>query len=215
MPSPDSPATPAPLATGLLLTGGGARAAYQVGVLEAIADLRLACGAGDEPNPFPIITGTSAGAINAAALACGADNFDRAVRRIARVWREFHAHHVYRADSLSVLRSGARWLSLLSLGWALARWRRMRPRSLLDNAPLEKLLVKMVPLVRLPRLIRKGHIKALAVTASSYSSGEHVTFFETDAPLQPWVRSQRKAVRDRITHEHLLASSAIPFVFPA
>jgi len=215
MPPTDSLAPPAPPTTGLLLTGGGARAAYQVGVLEAIADLRLACGAGDEPNPFPIITGTSAGAINAAALACGADNFDRAVRRIARVWRDFHAHQVYRADSLSVLRSGARWLSLLSLGWALARWRRMRPRSLLDNAPLEKLLVKMVPLVRLPRLLKKGHLKALAVTASSYSSGEHVTFFETEAPLQPWVRSQRKAARDRITHEHLLASSAIPFVFPA
>ncbi|MES2611717.1 patatin-like phospholipase family protein [Acidovorax sp.] len=213
---PDSPAVPpVPPTTGLLLTGGGARAAYQVGVLEAIADLRLACGAGDEPNPFPIITGTSAGAINAAALACGADHFDRAVRRIARVWRDFHAQQVYRADSLSVLRSGARWLSLLSLGWALARWRRMRPRSLLDNAPLEKLLVKMVPLVRLPRLLKKGHLKALAVTASSYSSGEHVTFFESDAPLQPWVRSQRKAARDRITHEHLLASSAIPFVFPA
>ena len=212
---PDSPAPPAPPATGLLLTGGGARAAYQVGVLEAIADLRLACGAGNEPNPFPIITGTSAGAINAAALACGADNFDRAVRRIARVWRDFHAQQVYRADSLSVLRSGARWLSLLSLGWALARWRRMRPRSLLDNSPLEKLLVRLVPLVRLPRLLKKGHLTALAVTASSYSSGEHVTFFETNAPLQPWVRSQRKAARDRITHEHLLASSAIPFVFPA
>ena len=201
--------------TGLLLTGGGARAAYQVGALEAIADLRQACGAGSEPNPFPIITGTSAGAINAAALACGADNFDRAVRRIARVWRQFHANQVYGADSLSVMRSGARWLTLVSIGWALARWRRMRPQSLLDNKPLEKLLVKMVPLVRLPRLIRKGHLKALAVTASSYSSGEHVTFFESAEPVKPWVRSQRKAARDRITHEHLLASSAIPFIFPA
>jgi NTE family protein len=91
----------------------------------------------------------------------------------------------------------------------------MRPQSLLDNKPLEKLLVKMVPLVRLPRLIRKGHLKALAVTASSYSSGEHVTFFESAEPVKPWVRSQRKAARDRITHEHLLASSAIPFIFPA
>ena len=185
------------------------------GGLEAIADLRQACGAGSEPNPFPIITGTSAGAINAAALACGADNFDRAVRRIARVWRQFHANQVYGADSLSVMRSGARWLTLVSIGWALARWRRMRPQSLLDNKPLEKLLVKMVPLVRLPRLIRKGHLKALAVTASSYSSGEHVTFFESAEPVKPWVRSQRKAARDRITHEHLLASSAIPFIFPA
>ena len=222
MPSPTPARTPAPKApkspsprTGLLLTGGGARAAYQMGVLEAIADLRQACGAGREPNPFPIITGTSAGAINAAALACGADDFDRTVRRIARVWRQFHAHQVYGADSLSVMRSGARWLTLVSLGWALARWRRMRPQSLLDNEPLEKLLVKMVPLVRLPRLIRKGHLKALAVTASSYSSGEHVTFFESAEPVKPWVRSQRKAARDRITHEHLLASSAIPFIFPA
>ena len=211
--APKAPTSAPP--TGLLLTGGGARAAYQVGVLEAIADLRLACGAGGEPNPFPIITGTSAGAINAAALACGADNFDRAVRRIARVWRQFHANQVYGADSLSVMRSGARWLTLVSIGWALARWRRMRPQSLLDNKPLEKLLVKMVPLVRLPRLIRKGHLKALAVTASSYSSGEHVTFFESAEPVKPWVRSQRKAARDRITHEHLLASSAIPFIFPA
>lgn len=211
--APKAPAS-AP-STGLLLTGCGARAAYQVGVLEAIADLRQACGAGSEPNPFPIITGTSAGAINAAALACGADNFDRAVRRIARVWRQFHANQVYGADSLSVMRSGARWLTLVSIGWALARWRRMRPQSLLDNKPLEKLLVKMVPLVRLPRLIRKGHLKALAVTASSYSSGEHVTFFESAEPVKPWERSQRKAARDRITHEHLLASSAIPFIFPA
>ena len=210
----EAPSSSAPR-TGLLLTGGGARAAYQVGVLEAIADLRLACGAGKEPNPFPIITGTSAGAINAAALACGADQFDRAVRRIARVWSNFHAQQVYRADSLSVARSGARWLTLLSLGWVLAKWRRMRPRSLLDNTPLAKLLIKMVPLVRLPRLIRQGHLQALAVTASSYSSGDHVTFFEAGERLDPWVRSQRRAVRDRITHEHLLASAAIPFVFPA
>ncbi len=201
--------------TGLLLTGGGARAAYQVGVLEAIADLRLACGAGKERNPFPIITGTSAGAINAAALACGADQFDRTVRRIARVWRNFQAQQVYRADSLSVAQSGARWLTLLSLGWVLARWRRMRPRSLLDNSPLVKLLGKMVPLVRLPQVIRKGHLSALAVTASSYTSGDHVTFFEAGERMDPWIRSQRRAVRDRITHEHLLASSAIPFIFPA
>ncbi|MDA8453795.1 patatin-like phospholipase family protein [Acidovorax sp. GBBC 3334] len=202
-------------AAGLVLTGGGARAAYQVGVLEAISDLRKACGAGRDPNPFPIITGTSAGAINAAALACGADHFDRAVRRIAHVWRDFHAPQVYRADSLSVMRSGARWLTLLSLGWAVARWRRMRPRSLLDNAPLSELLARLVPLSRLPRLIRDGHLQALAVTASSYSSGEHITFFEAAEALQPWARQQRRASRGRITHPHLLASSAIPFVFPA
>ena len=206
---------PCPAKTGLLLTGGGARAAYQVGVLEAIADLRVACGAQAQPNPFPIITGTSAGAINAAALACGADNFDATVRMLASTWRNFHAHDVYRADHLSMLRSGALWLTLLSLGWLLAKFRRIKPKSLLDNTPLSELLVKLVPLERLPLLVRKGHLHALAVTASSYSSGDHVTFFAGDKRLMPWLRSQRFAVRGKITHAHLLASSAIPFVFPA
>ena len=201
--------------TGLLLTGGGARAAYQVGVLEAIADIRKAAGALTESNPFPIITGTSAGAINASALACGADDFDGAVRNLVEVWKNFRAHHVYRADSLSMLRSGASWMTLLSVGWLVAKWRRLKPRSLLDNAPLADLLTRLVLLERLPGLIRQGHLQALAVTASSYSSGEHITFFEGDKRLMPWVRSQRRAVRDRISHGHLLASSAIPFVFPA
>ncbi len=201
--------------TALLLTGGGARAAYQVGVLEAIADIRRECGAEQGPNPFPIITGTSAGAINAAALACGADDFDTAVRGIVAVWKDFHAHQVYRADSLGVLRTGARWLTLLSLGWLLARWQRLKPHSLLDNRPLLELLEQLVPLERLPGLIEEGHVHALAVTASSYSSGEHLTFFQGAEDIAPWTRSQRYGLRADITHGHLLASSAIPFVFPA
>jgi NTE family protein len=202
--------------TGLLLTGGGARAAYQVGVLEAIAEIRRAAGpAAGTGNPFPVITGTSAGAINAAALACGSDNFDSVVAHIAQVWRQFRAEQVYRADSLSVIGSGARWRMLLGLGRFAANWMRIKPKSLLDNAPLADLLQRMVPLDRLPQLMQQGHVQALAVTASSYSSGEHVTFFEAAVPMEPWVRSQRLSVRDRITHAHLLASSAIPFVFPA
>ncbi|PBI87264.1 Patatin-like phospholipase [Variovorax boronicumulans] len=206
-------------ATGLLLTGGGARAAYQVGVLEAIAEIRrdaVAAGAAiGGGNPFQIITGTSAGAINAAALACGADDFDRVVAHIAQVWGEFRAEQIYRADSLSVLGSGARWRMLLGLGRFAANWMRIKPKSLLDNTPLACLLQRLVPLDRLPTLMQQGHVQALAVTASSYSSGEHVTFFEAAVPMEPWVRSQRLSVRDRITHAHLMASSAIPFVFPA
>jgi NTE family protein len=201
--------------TALMLTGGGARAAYQVGVLEAIADMRLACGAGKDANPFPIIGGTSAGALNAAALACGCDDFDATVRMIGSTWRNFHVDDVYRADSVSMLRSGAKWMTLLSLGWLLAKWRRLKPKSLLDNSPLSELLLKIVPLERIPDLIEQGHLHALAVTASSYSSGEHLTFFEGGSDLAPWVRSQRRGIRDKITHAHLLASSAIPFVFPA
>ena len=201
--------------TALVLTGGGARAAYQVGVLQAIAGLRTACGHAHESAPFAIYSGTSAGAINAAALASGADHFDHAVRRIARVWAHFHAAQVYHADSLHVMRRGAHWLTLLSVGWALARWRRVHPHSLLNNAPLAQLLERLVPVQRVPHLIRTGHLSALAVTASSYNSGQHVAFFDAGDAQEPWARSLRKSARGPITHQHLLASSAIPLVFPA
>ena len=131
--------------TGLVLTGGGARAAYQVGVLKAVMQIRRESNA-PPGNPFPVITGTSAGAINAAALACRCANIDDAVRVLAEVWENFHAEQIYRADSLGVIRTGARWLTLFSLGWLIARWRRARPRSLLDNAPAADLLQR----VRIP-----------------------------------------------------------------
>eukprot|EP01036_Dinobryon_divergens_P051724 gene51724-69224_t len=203
-----------PLTTGLILTGGGARAAYQVGVLRAVQRIRAQCG---EPpgNPFPVIAGTSAGAINAAALACGADDHEQALAQLARVWHNFHAEQVYRSDSFGVVRSGARWLTMVSLGWMLARMRRRKPRSLLDNEPLAALLGQMLPLERIPHLIQAGHLQALAISASSYSTGLHVTFYDAAHALSSWTRSQRIAVRDRIRVEHLLASSAIPFVFPA
>jgi NTE family protein len=201
--------------TGLVLTGGGARAAYQVGVLSALARLRRESGADLQRNPFAVICGTSAGAINGAALACQADRFDAAIEILTRVWREFHAEQVYRADSLGVIRSGAQWLTMLSIGWVLARWRRARPRSLLDNSPLGDLLARTVQFDRLPHLLKSRHLQALAITASSYSSGEHVTFYDAASPVEPWTRSQRVAVPSRITATHLLASSAIPFVFPA
>jgi NTE family protein len=200
--------------TGLVLTGGGARAAYQVGVLKAVARLRRESGA-PRGNPFGVIAGTSAGAINAAALACHADQFDLAVAALVQTWRHFEAQQVYRADSFGVIRTGARWLTMLTAGWALARWRRQKPRSLLDNAPLAALLDKLIDLPRLRAVMEGGHLQALAVTASSYSSGEHVTFYEALRPVTAWARSQRLATPCRITTQHLLASSAIPFVFPA
>ena len=126
--------------TALVLTGGGARAAYQLGVLRTLLRLRREADPLARANPFPIICGTSAGAINAAALACHADAFDAAVERLCTVWGGFHAEQVYRADSLGMVRTGAQWLTMLSVGWVLARWRRARPRSLLNNAPLAELL---------------------------------------------------------------------------
>ncbi len=207
--------------TGLILSGGGARAAYQVGVLKAIAAIRAealalpSSAARGATNPFPVIAGTSAGAIIASALACRADDFDAAVADLVSVWQGFRAEQIYRTDSIGVVRSGARWLTMLSLGWVIARWRRARPRSLLDNRPLEGLLQRLVDPRRIEAMLDAGHLQALAVTASSYGSGQHVTFYQSHDHIQPWTRSQRRAVRGPLAVEHLLASAAIPFVFPA
>ncbi len=201
--------------TALILTGGGARAAYQVGVLQALQQIRREAGDRTRTNPFPIICGTSAGAINGLALACQADHYDLALRLMVEVWRDFRAEQVYRSDSLGVIRSGAKWLTLFSLGWAMARWRRVKPRSLLDNEPLREFLPQLFRTDRLPQLMADGHLDAVAVSASSYTTGEHVTFYDSAKPIAPWARSQRLSVRDGLSLDHLMASSAIPFVFPA
>nr|WP_277592382.1 patatin-like phospholipase family protein [Roseateles saccharophilus] len=200
--------------TGLILTGGGARAAYQVGVLAAIAQLRRDAGATQE-NPFPIISGTSAGAINASTLACHADDFDAAVDGLVHLWQGLHVENIYRADAFEAVKSGARWLSMLSLGWAIARWTRSHPRSLLDNQPLRELLGRYLPMDRIEGMLSGGHLRALALTGSSYTTGQHVTFYQTHHHIVPWLREQRMAVQARLTLSHLMASSAIPFIFPA
>lgn len=199
--------------TGLILSGGGARAAYQIGVLQEIEAMRRACGH-RRGNPFDVICGTSAGAINASVLACGADRFDETLARLVEVWHNFQVQQVYRSDLLNMLRSGARWLSLISLGWLISH-KRIRPKSLLDNEPLVDLLRAHIDFGRLPQLLSQGHLKALAITASSYSTGEHVTFFQTEKNIHSWVRNQRQAMRCELNHDHLLASSGIPFIFPA
>lgn len=201
--------------TGLILTGGGARAAYQVGVLQAISQMLWEAGWPPARNPFDIICGTSAGAINATALACRADNFGEGVQQLLDVWENFRVEQVYRADSLGVLRSGARWLSILSFGWLLRKWRAAPPTSLLDNTPLAGLLHRMLDLPRLDAALADGLLHAVAVNASSYTGGQHVTFFQCADEVAPWVRTARTAQRDQIGVEHLLASSAIPFIFPA
>ncbi|MCA1247047.1 patatin-like phospholipase family protein [Massilia sp. MS-15] len=201
--------------TGLVLTGGGARAAYQAGVMHAIARILADAGRPALRSPFDIICGTSAGALNATALACRADDFGSAVRGLLAVWEGVSAHQVYRADSLAVLRSGARWLSLLSFGWLLRKWHAAPPQSLLDNTPLAGLLHHALDLPRLDAALADGVLHALAVTASSYSSGHHITFYQAAREIAPWLRHQRLALPTQIGVEHLLASSAIPFIFPA
>ena len=201
--------------TGLVLTGGGARAAYQVGVLQAISAILAEQGWAPDVNPYDIICGTSAGAINATALACHADAFNEGLQKVIKIWENFQVEQVYRADSLGVLRSGARWLSLLSFGWLLRKWRANPPNSLLDNTPLNTLLNRMLNFPRLDAALLDGKLHALAVTASSYTAGQHITFYQSEAAIDPWVRTQRLSIQGQIGVEHLLASSAIPLIFPA
>ncbi|MDE3010616.1 MAG: patatin-like phospholipase family protein, partial [Pseudomonadota bacterium] len=200
--------------TGLVLSGGGARAAYQVGVLRGIASLLLQRD-GRRPLPFQVVCGTSAGAINAVALATGADDFQTGSERLEQVWSDFHASQVYRSDALGILQTGARWIGGFAFGWLLKDLVGSRPRSLLDNGPLAGLLHRLIDYRQIARHLRSGHLAALAVSASSYSTGRHVTFYQSRRPVAGWTRSQRLAVRDRLGPAHLLASSAIPFVFPA
>jgi NTE family protein len=201
--------------TGLVLTGGGARAAYQLGVLDGVSHILRDAGWHPARNPYDIICGTSAGAINATALACHADNFGEGLQKVLDVWECLTAEQVYRSDSLGVLRSGARWLSLLSFGWMLRQWRTNPPNSLFDNTPLVTLLNRMLDLPRLDKALHDGLLHALAVTASSYSAGRNITFFQSEQDILPWMRSQRLSLRTQIGVEHLLASSAIPLIFPA
>ncbi len=191
----------------LVLTGGGARAAYQVGVLGAIRELWR----GRRENPFQILCGTSAGAINATALAVYAQDFSMAVRRVSYIWRHFHVDQVYRADALALAETGMRWGGALLTGWLV----RQTPRSLLDNAPLAHLLEQTLDFSAVDRAIESGALHALSVTVSGYTSGESLAFYQAAEGVEGWRRAQRIGLPAKIGIPHLMASSAIPFVFPA
>ncbi|MDO8266276.1 MAG: patatin-like phospholipase family protein [Moraxellaceae bacterium] len=193
--------------TGLILSGGGARAAYQVGVLRAVADIMpQGC-----HNPFEIICGTSAGGLNAAGLATHADCLHDGISMLETVWGEFRTHQVYRTDWPGVLHRAARWLWTMAFG----RMRRDLPVSLLDNSPLRGLLDAHIPLERIQQAIDNGYLDALCITASGYSTGESISFFQGVPHLDGWNRSRRVGIRTAISIDHLLASAAIPMLFPA
>jgi len=194
---------------GLVLTGGGARAAYQVGVLKGIAELlpRRA------RNPFQVICGTSSGALNAAALAINARQFRKGVQYLVNMWKNFQPSDIYRTDVLGVMSNSMRWLAGLLLNSFGIR--RMDRVSLLDNTPLVKLLDEIMPCEKIQDSIDAGALHALSITASGYGSGQSVTFYQGAKDIQPWTRARRVGMPTMIENNHLLASSAIPFFFPA
>ena len=196
-----------PVVTGLILPGGGARNAYQAGVLKAIGDMLPE----DAKNPFPIICGTSSGALNAVLLASSATRFQEGVDRLYGIWANFHIGKVFRTDTMTAIRSGLRW----GLAFASGGLLKLQPQSLLDNSPLRGLLERHIRFARIQQAIDSGDLRAVAVTASGYSSGMSVTFFQGIKGLVPWKRTRRMGKPEELTLDHLMASSAIPVLFPA
>jgi NTE family protein len=197
--------TDEPHKLGLVLTGGGARSAYQVGVLKGLTDLLRrgsAC-------PFPIITGTSAGAVSAVALASDAAHFRRSVYAIESVWREFRVHHVFKADAVSMFRSGLHWL----LAFMTGGWLVQPPHSLFDNTPLWELLKIKLNFDGIPRSLYKEHLQAIGICSTCYGDAGSVTFYAGGSEVLPWARVALKGARAALTLDHLMASLAIPFLF--
>ena len=190
---------------GLVMTGGGARSAYQVGVLKGVAELLRrgsAC-------PFPIITGTSAGAVSAVALASDAAHFRRSVYAIERVWRDFRVHQVFKADAASMLKSGLHWmLAFMTGGWLVHP-----PHSLFDNTPLWTLLTEKLDFDGIPRSLYKHHLEAIGICATCYADADSVTFYASASTIEPWARVFRKGARAQLRLGHLMASLSIPFLF--
>lgn len=194
---------------GLILTGGGARAAYQVGVLKGLSELT--------PNraslPFKVLCGTSAGALNAVTLAVNARHFRKGVRYLLDIWSNARVTDVYRADLLGVLDNSGRWL--LGLLLSMFGSNRMNRVSLLDSTPLRTFLERILPCELIQRQIDNGALYSLGITASGYGTGQSVTFYQGAPEIEPWKRARRVGIPTRIEVQHLLASSALPFIFPA
>lgn len=188
-----------------MLSGGGARAAYQVGVLKALAEVWP-----EDSSPYDVIVGTSAGAVCAAVLATHANDWREGIRRLENVWANFTVEQVFRADLLAMLGAGTRWMLSALSGGQLAS----APPALFDNSPLRALLGDRVDWEAIRRHIAEGQLRALALTATTYAGGHHRVFFEAGPAVPEWRGVRRAGSRTRLDLDHLMASAAIPFLFP-
>lgn len=188
----------------LVLPGGGARGAFQVGVLKALAELTPK----GAINPFDILSGTSAGAVNAVVMASKARRFRLAVTELEQVWRNFRCHQVYRTDNLTMLRSSLQWFASIVSGGLVGM-----PKSLLDNAPLRALLSRNVRFPAIRNALERGWLDAVAVTAAGYTSAQSHSFFQATDEHQPWLRTRRIGKREVLNLDHVMASIAVPMIF--
>jgi NTE family protein len=194
-------------ALGLAMTGGGARGAYQAGVLKRIGEIKRVQTQG---NPFPIIGGASAGAVNGAAIAVGSDDFAAATSVVAQLWADLKPSDVFRCDLLAQTRNSLTWILDLSFGAVLGGG---NARSLLDATPLRHYLGTHLDCSRIQDNIKRGHLYALAISATNYSSGKSYLFIQGAKGHPMWNRSRRVTLATRITVDHVCASAAIPVVF--
>jgi len=194
-------------AFGLVMTGGGARGAYQAGVLKRIGELKRIAASG---NPFPIIVGSSAGAINGAGLSMGCDDFPLATRVLAQLWSSLRPDDIFRCDLLSQARNSITWILDLSFGAVLGGG---NARSLLDATPLQGFLSQHLDCSRIRDNIKRGHLYAFAVSATNYTSGKSYLFIQGAKGHPMWNRSRRVTLATKITVDHICASAAIPLVF--
>lgn len=192
---------------GLIMTGGGARGAYQAGILKRIGEIKRVQTHG---NPFLVIGGSSAGAINGCAVAAGSDDFALATRVLAGVWSDLKPSDVFRCDVVSQAHNSLTWILDLSFGALLGGG---NAHSLLDATPLKAFLSKHLRCGRIQGNIKRGHLYALAISATSYNSGKSYLFIEGKKGHPLWNRSRRVTLATKITVDHICASAAIPLVF--
>jgi NTE family protein len=195
---------------GLVLTGGGARAAYQVGVIQAISEMSHPVTPKKEC-PFNVITGVSAGAINGGYLMSRADDFRVAAQGLWDLWSNLHSEKIYRTDAASFASMGSMWLKTVGMGGLLGQ---KRANHLLNTEPLRELLNQELKLDRLPQFFKDGTLRGVSVSATNYLTGTAISFFDGIDEIQPWARSTRFGIKNPITVEHVMASSAIPVFFP-
>jgi NTE family protein len=192
---------------GLVLTGGGARAAYQAGVLLGISEVL----GRDAPSPFPILTGVSAGAINGSFLASQAsNNWHEAVTALSELWRNLSFDQIFRTNTSSLMGLSTRWVRDLGLG---AMFSTPRSTHLLDSSPLQKLLFEQVDFETIASNLAAGKLHGVGISVTSYKTGTAITYYDGNSSIRPWSRTSRLGMRDTLTLEHVLASASIPLFF--
>jgi len=197
------------LRTALVLSGGGARGAYQVGVLRGLVDGGFLPAGG---SGVDIIVGSSAGSINGAACAAFADDLGAGLERLEKVWGEIEAQQVFRTDVTSLGKIGARWAWDLSFGGVTGS---VRAESLLDTSPLRDLLARRIPITRIDNNIQSGTLRSLALIATDLHTSQGIVFLHAMPGTPTWKRTRWRIETVRTRVEHLLASSAIPVFFPS